>query len=129
MKAYIKPNISSYSITTHKFIASSQVIETPDIETVVGGFYECSNSGCRPNNYTWANNNDRRNVRLDANKNETYKGGTKYQYIGCYEFKSNGGNIKCETFHGTYICEGSQWDLFINANGDYFVRRCPDGVH
>ena len=131
MKAYNKPCIFSYNINTNKFIASSQPLETPDIPTIVGGFYECSNRGCRPNSYTYSDwNTDSRNIRLNDNKEEVdWPNGTKYQYIGCYEYKSNGGSVTCEDFHGTNICEGSQWDLFINKNGNYYVRPCPDGVH
>ena len=117
MKAYTKPFISSYNISTHKLIASSQPIETPDIPTNVGGFYECNNKGCRPNDYQWANNNDSRNK---------YINGTKYQYIGCYEYKSNGSNVECEFFHTQDICEGKRYDLFISSTGGYHVEVCKD---
>ena len=118
MKAYNKPCISSYNINTHKLIASSQPIETPDIPTVVGGFYECNRSGCRPDDYVWNNNNnDSRNKNIN---------GTKYQYIGCYEFKSNGGDVKCEFFYTQEICEGKRYDLYISQAGNYYVEVCED---
>ena len=117
MKTYIKPNISSYNISTHKFIASSQIIETPDINTAVGGFYECNHDGCRPIDYKWKNNSDSRNKRIN---------GTKYQYIGCYEYKSNGSDVTCEWFYTMDICEGKRYDLFINASGSYYVEVCED---
>lgn len=116
--------------TTLLIAASKNVIETP-----TGGFYECSNSGCRPNSYTYNENvSDSRNITLDGEQTGTFLGfpiyeKIRYQYIGCYEYKSNGSGITCEDFHGTNICEGTQWDLFINADGKYYVRSCPDGVH
>lgn len=135
MKAYKKPCISSYTINTHKLIASSQPLETPDIPTQIGGFYECSKSGCRPNSYVYNENiNDWRNITR-YEQTGTNKWGipiyenVRYQYIGCYEFKSNGGDIKCQDFHGTRVCEGTQWDLYINSNDKYYVDECPSKVH
>ncbi|MBQ8521857.1 MAG: hypothetical protein IJ456_10930 [Bacteroides sp.] len=142
MKQYIKPQIYCQYFNTQPIMSASR---QADITTPKGGFYECSNSGCRPNSYVWADVSDSRNITetVTGTRTETLPdwlgGGTievpysetikLWQYIGCYEYKSNGSGVTCEDFHGTTICEGTQWDLFINADGDYYVRSCPDGVH
>lgn len=120
----------SFSVVSSDFMVASKEL---GVTTPMGGFYYCSKSGCKTDNpLTW---NSRKSDSRDLDENKNRKGWNdwnfkKYwQYIGCYEYKSNGSGIDCESFHGTTICEGTQWDLFINANGDYYVRSCPDGVH
>lgn len=130
MRQYIKPNTESFSVITNTLMAASKEL---GVETPEGGFYYCSNSGCAAKyGLTW-NSYSKDSRDLDSNKellgrNNAWK--TKvWQYIGCYEYKSNGSDVKCESFYGTQICEGTQWDLYINASGEYYVTSCPDGVH
>lgn len=132
MKQYIKPNTQSFSVISNALIAASKEL---GVETPQGGFYYCSKAGCRTENpLTW---NENKEEGRDLDKNYIPKRDylissffkKEWQYIGCYEYKSNGSGVDCEVFHGTTICEGTQWDLFINANSEYYVRSCPDGVH
>lgn len=133
MRQYIKPNTESFSVITNTLIAASKEL---GVETPEGGFYYCTKPGCKTDNpLTW---NDTASDSRDITET-VWKEGMfgipypdevkKWQYIGCYEYKSNGSDVTCENFYGTQICEGTQWDLFINANGEYYVRACPDGVH
>ena len=132
MKAYIKPNTLSFSIVSSNLIAASKEI---GVTTPMGGFYYCSKSGCAAKHGLEWNENSFDCRDLDKNKNALcflgFPTGMKkvWQYIGCYEYKSNGSGQNCEDFHGTSICEGTQWDLFINSSNKYYVRRCPDKVH
>ena len=133
MRQYIKPNTESFSVITNTLIAASKEL---GVETPEGGFYYCTKSGCKTDNpLTWDTTAyDSRDTGDDTDIISGYILGwpiykKEWQYIGCYEYKSNGSDVTCEYFHGTQICEGTQWDLFINANGEYYVRACPDGVH
>ena len=132
MKAYIKPNTLSFSIVSSNLIAASKEI---GVTTQMGAFYYCSKSGCAAKHGLEWNENSFDCRDLDKNKNDLCFWGIPtgkskvWQYIGCYEWKSNGSGQNCEVFHGTSICEGTQWDLFINANNEYYVRSCPDDVH
>ena len=130
MKAYIKPNTLSFSIVSSNLIAASKEL---GVTTPMGGFYYCSKSGCKTDNPLGWSKYESDSRDLDKNKESIGRFGSwrdkVWQYIGCYEYKSNGSGQNCEVFHGTSICEGTQWDLFINANNEYYVRPCPDGVH
>lgn len=134
MKQYIKPNTESFSVITNSLIAASKEL---GVETPEGGFYYCSKPGCAADyGTTW--NSDSFDCRdRDENKNLVCFFGRPtgkqkvWQYIGCYEYKSNGSGVTSEYFHGTLIKEGTQWDLYINSATppEYYLVRCPDGVH
>lgn len=103
-------------VATQQMIAASK--PAPDIPTTTGGFYECSRRSCKSNNSIWGW--DWRDQEIN---------GKMYYYLGCFEYKPNGSTKKCENFHGTEICEGTQWDLYKSDDGSYIVELCPDGVH
>lgn len=127
MKAYIKPNTLSFSIVSSNLIAASKEI---GVTTPMGGFYYCSKPGCKTKNpLKWSDTaSDYRDKRGNYSLSD-WDGEKIWQYIGCYEYKSNGSGIEGEDFYGTYIKEGTQWDLYINAKGEYLVESCPNGVH
>ena len=108
-------------VATQQMIAASSSTEVPDIPTEIGGFYNCNRNSCKSNyDKGWDWDWDWRDKEIN---------GVHYRYLGCFEFKSNGGSVKCQDFHGTIICEGTQWDLYKSDNGKYIVEECPDGPH
>ena len=130
MRQYIKPQIINHVCTIAPIMVASRNI----VNTTVGDFYECGRSACKPLSYTWVNNNDSRNIRRYEQTGTNDWGFpqydyVKYQYIGCYEYRSNGSGIDNANFHGTTIYEGMQYDLYINASGGYYVEECEDGKH
>ena len=136
MKAYNKPCMMSFSVVSSDFMVASKEL---GVTTPMGGFYYCNKAGCKTDNpLNWnETESDSRDITESQWVEDSripiwggyYKTVKVWQYIGCYEYKSNGSGVDCEIFHGTSICEGTQWDLFINANNEYYVRPCPDGVH
>ena len=120
MKAYISPKIYSYKCISTPVIAASRIV----VDTQEGGFYECGRTVCQPKDYTWTDNDDSRNIYRWVNYRRV-----KYQYIGCYEYKSNGSGVTQEYFHGYLISEGMQYDLYVDASNNYYVDECADGKH
>ena len=123
-------------VATQQMIAASN--STPDIPTAVGGFYNCSLAECKPsydNPLIYDANKTDDSRDRDINRKTLHwwqfngpidKYVKHWQYVGCYEYKSNGSGVLCETFYGTEICEGTRWDLLINSNGEFLVVECTD---
>lgn len=128
MKAYIKPNMVSFSVVSNDFMVASMEV---GVTTPMGALYYCSNNGCKTDNpLTWSNyRSDTRDRNADFKKKSEVGRNEKWtktwQYIGCYQYHSNGSGVTCETYYNALLCENTQWDLFINANGEYHFKECP----
>lgn len=131
-KKFTAPSVTSTEVATLQMIAASN----GNINTQQGYFGYCKDKACTTNNpQTWsssAKDNRDRNANLTRRSDYfsiLYEFEKEWQYIGCYMYYSNGSGSDGEYFHGTYIHEGENWDLFINKQGEYLVLECPDGRH
>lgn len=129
-RKFTAPLVTSMEVATQQMIAASSGvnIETPD--GVVFSFGYCSNSGCKTSNpLTWDENaSDSRDKREYKYVGGSLRRVKVWQYIGCYQLTSTKDN-DCQPFYNVTACEGDQYDLFINAQGEYYAEPCADGKH
>ena len=127
-RKFIAPLVTSMEVATQQMIAASSGINIETPEGVVFSFGYCSNSGCKTNNpLTWDEN------AYDSRDKREYVDGSwwpvkVWQYIGCYQLTSTKDN-DCQPFYNVTACEGDQYDLFINAKGEYYAEPCASGKH
>ena len=132
-KKFTAPLVTSMEVATQQMIAASSGVNIETPAGVVFSFGYCSKSGCKTSNpLTWdenaSDNRDKREFVQVGDNIWDYDYVKVWHYIGCYQLTSTKDN-DCQPFYNVTACVGEQYDLFINAKGEYYAEPCADGKH